>query len=52
MDDYSGRLNFLALVSAALLLSVVAIGFGGHDNSQMEDIKTATVVASPMAQAK
>ena len=25
MDDYSGRLNILALVSAALLLSVVAI---------------------------
>jgi len=52
MDDYSGRLNFLALVGAALLLCIVAIGFSGHDNSQMEDIKTASVVAPPMAQSK
>ena len=52
MDDYRGRLNFLALVGAALLLCIVAIGFSGHDNGQMEDIKTASVVPPPMAQAK
>ena len=52
MDDYSGRLNVLALVGAAFLLCIVAIGFSGYDNGQMEDIKTASVVASPMAQSK
>jgi hypothetical protein len=52
MDDYSGRLNFLALVGAALLVSVVVIGFSGHDNGQMEDIKTASIVAPAMAHAK
>lgn len=52
MDDYSGRLNFLALVGATLLLSVVAIGFSGHKNGQMEDTKTASVVLPPMAQIK
>ena len=52
MDDYSGRLNFLALVGAALLLCVVVIGFRGHDNGQMEDIITASIVAPAIAQAK
>ena len=52
MDDYSGRLNFLALVGAALLLSVVFIGFKGHDNGQMEGIITASIVAPAIAQSK
>ena len=52
MDDYSGRMNFLALVGAALLLSVVVIGFSGHDNGPMEDIKTASIMAPATAQAK
>ena len=52
MDDYSGGLNFLALVGAALLLSVVVIGFRGHDNGQAEDIKTASIVAPAIEQAR
>ena len=52
MDDYSGQLNFLALVGAALLLSVVVIGFSGHDNGQMEDVKTASIVAPAIEQAR
>lgn len=52
MDDYSGRLNFLALVGAALLLSVVFIGFKEDDNGQMEGIITASIVAPAIAQSK
>jgi hypothetical protein len=32
-------------VGVALLLSVVVIGFSGHDNGQMDDVKTASIVA-------
>lgn len=42
MDDYNGRLNFLAVVGVALLLSVVVIGFSGHDNRQIEAVKVAS----------
>lgn len=52
MDDYNGRLNFLALVGVALLLSVVAIGLSGRDNGPMDDVKTASIVAPAMAQGK
>jgi hypothetical protein len=52
MDDYDGHLNFLALVGVALLLSVVVIGFGGHDNGQMDDIKTASIVSPAPSQVK
>ena len=52
MDDYDGRLNFLALVGVALLLCVVVIGFRGHDNGQMDGVKTASVVAPLTAQVK
>ena len=43
MDDYNGRLNFLALVSIALFVSVVVIGFGGYDNRQISLVKAASV---------
>ena len=43
MDDYDGRLNVLALVGAALLLSVVMIGFSGYDNRQIDVVKAASV---------
>ena len=49
MDDYDGRLNFLASVGVALLLSVVVIGFSGHDNGH---IKTAAIVAPVAAEVK
>lgn len=39
MDDYNGRLNVLAFVGVALLLSVVVIGFSGYDNRQIEAVK-------------
>jgi hypothetical protein len=52
MDDYNGRLNFLALVGIGVLLCVVVIGFGGHDNSQMDDNKTASIVALARPQVK
>lgn len=51
MDDYNGRLNILASVVVALLLSVV-IGFIGHDNGQMDAVKTASIVAPVTAQVK
>ena len=43
MDDYNGRLNFLALVGVALFLSVVVIGFGGYDNRQINFVRAASV---------
>ena len=43
MDDYNGRLNFLALVGVALFLSVVLIGFGSYDNRHVNLIKAASV---------
>jgi hypothetical protein len=52
MDDYDGRLNFLALVGVALFLSVVVIGFSGHDNGQMDAVKTASIVVPVTAQVK
>jgi hypothetical protein len=52
MDDYDGRLNFLSLVGVALLLSVVVIGFSEHDNGQMDDFKTAAIVAPATVQVK
>lgn len=52
MDDYNGRLNILASVVVALLLSVVVIGFIGHDNGQMDAVKTASIVAPVTAQVK
>ena len=51
MDDYNGRLNLLALVGVALLLSVIAIGFGGRDNVPI-DLKTASIVAPAMVLSK
>jgi hypothetical protein len=51
MDDYSGRLNFLASVGVALLLAIVVIGFNGHNNSQMDAVKTASI-APVTAQVK
>lgn len=42
MDDYNGRLNVLALVGAALFLSVTVIGFSGHDNRQIDVVKAAS----------
>ena len=47
MDDYNGRLNVLALVGVALLLSVVVIGFIGYDNHQIEAVNAAS---TPMTQ--
>lgn len=52
MDDYDGRLNILASVGVALLLSVVVIGFIGHDNGRMDAVKTASIVAPVTAQVK
>ena len=43
MDDYSGRLNALALVGAALLVSVIVIGFGGSDTRQVDFVKTVSI---------
>ena len=51
MDDYSGRLNFLASVGVALLLAIVVIGFSGHDNGNMDAVKTAST-APVTAQVK
>jgi hypothetical protein len=51
MDDYSGRLNFLASVGVALLLAIVVIGFNGHNNGQMDAVKTASI-APVTAQVK
>ena len=51
MDDYNGRLNFLASVGVILLLSVIMIGFGGNDNRQIDALKTASIVPVT-AQAK
>lgn len=42
MDDYNGRLNILALVGAALFLSVTVIGFSGNDNRQIDVVKAAS----------
>lgn len=51
VDDYSGRLNFLASVGVALLFVIVMMGFSGHDHDHMDAVKTAS--ASPVAtQAK
>jgi hypothetical protein len=52
MNDYDGRLNFLASVSVALLLSVVVIGLSGHDNGRMDAFKTASIAAPVTAQVK
>jgi hypothetical protein len=52
MDDYDGRLNFLASVGVALLLFVVVIGFSGHDNGHMDALKTAAVVAPVAVEVK
>ena len=46
MDDYNGRLNVLALLGIALLLSVVVIGFSGYDNRQIDFVGTASVPAT------
>ena len=43
MDDYSGRLNALALVGAALLLTVVVIGLSGYDNRRVDVVKTVSI---------
>ena len=43
MDDYSGRLNALALVCAALLLTVIVIGFSGSNNRQADVVKTDSI---------
>ena len=43
MDDYSGRLNALALVGAALLLTVIVIGFSGSKNRQVDVVKTVSI---------
>jgi hypothetical protein len=51
VDDYSGRLNFLASVGVALLLAIVVIGFSGHDNGHMDAVKTAST-APVTAQVK
>lgn len=52
VDDYDGRLNFLASVGVALLLSVVVIGFSGHDNGYMDVVQTASIVGPVTAQVK
>jgi hypothetical protein len=52
MDNYDGRLNFLASMGVALLLCVVVIGFSGHDNGQMDAVKTASIVAPLAGQVK
>ncbi len=52
MDDYDGRLNILASMGVALLLSVVVIGFIGRDNGQMDAVKTASIVPPVTAQVK
>jgi hypothetical protein len=52
VDDYDGRLNFLASVGVALLISVVVIGFSGHDNGYMDAVQTASIVAPVTAQVK
>jgi hypothetical protein len=44
LDDYRGRLNFLASLGVALLLAIVVIGFNGHNNGQMDAVKTASIV--------
>ena len=51
MDDYNGRLNFLASVGVILLLSVIMIGFSGNDNRQIDALKTASIIPVT-AQAK
>ena len=43
MDDYSGRLNALALVGVVLLLTVFVIGFGGYDNRQVDVGKIVSI---------
>ena len=43
MDDYSGRLNALALLGAALLLTVVVIGLSGYDNHRVDVVKTVSI---------
>jgi hypothetical protein len=44
LDDYRGRLNFLASLGVALLLAIVVIEFNGHNNGQMDAVKTASIV--------
>jgi hypothetical protein len=51
VDDYSGRLNFLASVGVALVLAIVVIGFSGHDNRYMDAVETASI-APVTAQGK
>ena len=43
MDDYNGRLNALALLGAALILTVIVIGFGGSYTRQVDFVKTVSI---------
>ena len=46
MDDYSGRLNALALLGAALLLTVVVIGLSGYDNHRVDVVKSVSILVT------
>jgi len=52
MDDYNGRINFLAAVCGALLLYVVMYGFSRHDSGQNSAVNTASMVVPVRLLAK